>query len=354
VTRALHRFGGSAAFAFLALAAAFCVGYGSDRSLSSGISALYAAAILGVLETSLSLDNAVVNARILGGMTRFWRTMFVTAGMAIAVFGMRILFPLLIVWAVGDRTLPEVATSAWKDPQAFRSVLVAQHAKVAGFGGAFLWMVFFRFFMDARKEHHWLGWIERGLARIGRMESAWIGSALALAFAFHLFVPPRTASTFLAAAIVGILAHLLVEGLGTLLGRGSAGAASVAGGLSGFLYLEVLDASFSLDGVVGAFAISDNLYIIALGLGIGAMFVRSLTLAMVERGTLARFAHLESGAFWAIGALALVLFLSAAGIEVPRTVSGSMGLVPILASLLSSRGGGGPDQSSPKPPITSS
>jgi len=332
VTRAFHRFRGSAAFAFLALAAAFCVGYGSGRSLSSGISALYAAAILGVLETSLSLDNAVVNARILGRMTRFWRKMFVTAGMAIAVFGMRILFPLLIVWAVGDRSISEVAATTWKDPQAFRSVLVAQHVKVAGFGGAFLWMVFFRFFMDARKEHHWLGWIERGLARIGRTESAWIGSALALSF----------------------LAHLLVEGLGTLLGRGSAGAASVAGGLSGFLYLEVLDASFSLDGVVGAFAISDNLYIIALGLGIGAMFVRSLTLAMVERGTLARFAHLESGAFWAIGALALVLFLSAIGIEVPRTVSGSMGLVPILASLLSSRGGGGPDQSSPNPSITSS
>jgi hypothetical protein len=352
--RIFRLFGGSAAFAFLALAAAFGVGYCSDRSLSAGISALYAAAILGVLETSLSLDNAVVNARILGRMTRFWRKMFVTAGMAIAVFGMRILLPLLIVWAVGDRPLSEVAASTWRDPREFQGVLVAQHARVAGFGGAFLWMVFFRFFMDARKKHHWLGWIERGLARIGRMESAWIGSALALSFAFHFFVPARNASPFLAAAMAGMLAHLLVEGLGGLLGRGSTGAATVVGGLSGFLYLEVLDASFSLDGVVGAFAISDDLYVIALGLGIGAMFVRSLTLAMVEMGSLSRFAHLESGAFWAIGALALVLFLSTVGIQVPSPISGSMGLVPILASLFSSRGAGGPDPSYPSPPITSS
>jgi len=349
----LRRFSGSAAFGLLALAAAFGVGYGRDREMSSGISALYAAAILGVLETSLSLDNAVVNARILGRMNRFWRRMFVTAGMAVAVFGMRILFPLLIVWAVGDRPLLEVAASTWKDPQAFRSVLVAQHAKVAGFGGAFLWMVFFRFFMDARKERHWLGWMERGLARIGRMKSAWVWSALALCLAAHVFVPARAASSFLAAAMAGMLAHLLVEGLGNLLGRGSAGTAAILGGLSGFLYLEVLDASFSLDGVVGAFAISDDLYIIALGLGIGAMFVRSLTLAMVEMGTLSRFAHLENGAFWAIGALAFVLFLSAVGIEVPRTISGSMGLVPILASLFSS-GGQLPGQPPSVPPITSS
>jgi len=120
------------------------------------------------------------------------------------------------------------------------------------------------------------------------------------------------------------------------LGQGSAGVKTAAAGLSSFLYLEVLDASFSFDGVIGAFAITNNLLVIALGLGIGAMFVRSLTIVMVETGALARFAFLEHGAFWAIGALAMVLFLSATSVEVPEVVSGSVGLVLILASLFSS------------------
>ena len=333
----IRRFGGSIAFTVFALAGAFAVGYAPGKNLSAGFSALFAATILGVLETSLSFDNAVVNARILEGMNAFWRRMFLTVGIVIAVFGMRIVFPLVIVWAVGNLSLPDVASLTWRDPGEFQRILVAQHVKVAGFGGAFLWMVFFRFFMDAGKELHWLGAIERVLCRIGRMETLWIASTMAVAFVFRSFVPQDEAANFLSSAMAGVLAYLLVEGMGDLLGKGSTGVKTAAAGLSSFLYLEVLDASFSFDGVIGAFAITNNLLIIALGLGIGAMFVRSLTIVMVDTGALARFAYLEHGAFWAIGALALVLFLAASGVEVPEVVSGSIGLVLILASLFSSR-----------------
>jgi hypothetical protein len=333
----LRRFGGSFVFAVLALAGAFAVGYLPGRSLPEGFAALFAAVILGVLETSLSFDNAVVNARILAGMDIFWRRMFLTVGMIVAVFGMRILFPLVIVWAVGGRSFPDVAALTWRDPGEFQRILVAQHVKVAGFGGAFLWMVFFRFFMDKGKELHWLGWIERGLGKVGRMESLWIASTMVVVFLFRAFVPSCEMAAFLESAMAGILTYLLVEGLGDLLGQGQGTAKTVAAGFSTFLYLEVLDASFSFDGVVGAFAITNNLLVIALGLGIGAMFVRSLTIVMVDSGTLARFAYLEHGAFWAIGALALVLFVSATGTHVPEVVSGSVGLVLILASLFSSR-----------------
>src|SRR5207245_6010504 len=74
-----------------------------------------------------------------------------------------------------------------------------------------------------------------------------------------------------------------------------------------FLYLEVLDASFSFDGVVGAFAITSDPIIIAIGLGIGAMFIRSLTVYLVKKGTLAEYVYLEHGALYAIGALAILL-----------------------------------------------
>ena len=335
MTHILRRFSGSIAFTFVALGGAFAVGYLSGGTVSAALSALFAAAILGVLETSLSFDNAVVNARILEGMDHFWRRMFLTVGILVAVFGMRVVFPLLIVWAVGDHSLLDVLVLCWKAPHQFQEILVSQHVKIAGFGGAFLWMVFFRFFMNHQKDVHWLGWLERPLVRAGRMDTLWIAATMVLAFAFRPLVAHGQGAEFLASAMAGVLTCLLVEGLGAFLGE--AGAGAVRTGLSAFLYLEVLDASFSFDGVVGAFAITDNLMVIALGLGIGAMFVRSLTVAMVESGTLAKFAYLEHGAFWAIGALALVLFLSAAGIEIPEVVSGSIGMVLIGLSLVSSR-----------------
>jgi len=107
-------------------------------------------------------------------------------------------------------------------------------------------------------------------------------------------------------------------------------------GFASFAYLEVLDASFSFDGVIGAFAITNNLFIIALGLGIGAMFVRSLTIKLVEVGTLQTYTYLEHGAFWAIGALSLIMYLSAAGNHIPEVVSGTVGLVLIAASFVTS------------------
>jgi hypothetical protein len=107
-------------------------------------------------------------------------------------------------------------------------------------------------------------------------------------------------------------------------------------GFGAFLYLEVLDASFSFDGVIGAFAITDNLFIIALGLGIGAFFVRSMTIKLVDDKTLGAFRYLEHGAFWAIGALALIMFLGVVEVEVPEVVAGSVGLVIIGLSFWAS------------------
>nr|MDT0664980.1 DUF475 domain-containing protein [Micromonospora sp. DSM 115978] len=102
-----------------------------------------------------------------------------------------------------------------------------------------------------------------------------------------------------------------------------------------FLYLEVLDASFSFDGVVGAFAISQNIFIIAAGLGIGALYIRSITVYLVRKGTLSEYIYLEHGAHYAIGALAVILAVSIR-YEVPEIITGLIGVGFILVALLSS------------------
>jgi len=155
-----------------------------------------------------------------------------------------------------------------------------------------------------------------------------------------LALPERTALVFIEAGLGGIIAHVAVEAIGTLLeaqeaARRAAGAL-VRSGLGGFIYLNVLDSSFSFDGVIGAFALSNNMVIIALGLSVGAMFVRSITLLLVRHGTLAEYRYLEHGAFWAIIALGAIM-LASARITVPETVTGLVGAVLIGLSLLASR-----------------
>ena len=110
----------------------------------------------------------------------------------------------------------------------------------------------------------------------------------------------------------------------------------ISSGLISFLYLELIDASFSLDGVLGAFALSHDIIIITIGLAIGAMFVRSMTIMFVEEGTLDEFIYLEHGAHWAIGLLAILMFLSTV-VVVPEVVTGLTGLGFIIASVISSK-----------------
>ncbi|MEI8096290.1 MAG: DUF475 domain-containing protein [Spirochaetales bacterium] len=320
-----RHFTGSTVFALLALATAFWLGWQTGGA-AAGLSLAFTALMLGVLETSLSFDNAVVNARVLATMSPFWRKMFLTLGMIIAVFGMRIVFPLVLVWLVSALPFLDVVRMTWEDPHKFQEILVHQHLIIAGFGGAFLWMVFAKFFFDADKAVHWIPGLEKFLARLGHMEAVWVLFTLGLALVVHELMPALHRPEFLFAAVIGVVTFLALEGLGSLMNNPKLAS---SGGLGAFLYLEVLDASFSMDGVIGAFAITDNLFIIALGLGIGAFFVRSMTIKLVDDKTLGAFRYLEHGAFWAIGALALIMFLGALDIEVHEVIAGTVGLVII-------------------------
>ncbi|MBY0445954.1 MAG: DUF475 domain-containing protein, partial [Burkholderiales bacterium] len=143
--------------------------------------------------------------------------------------------------------------------------------------------------------------------------------------------------SFILASIIGIVTYIVVDGLGSLLSseENHGQTTVVRTGFSAFMYLEVLDASFSFDGVIGAFALSNNIFIIAIGLGIGAMFVRSLTIMFVEKETLDQFRYLEHGAFYAIGALAFIMFIGTFH-EIPEVITGLIGAGLIGISLLAS------------------
>lgn len=300
--------------------------------LSSGLSAFFTALLLVLLEVTLSFDNAVVNARILKDMSPLWQRRFLTWGIAIAVFGTRIILPILIVGAVSALSPWVVAKIAATDPVQYAHLLETAHHSIAAFGAAFLCMVALRYFFDVNKETHWIGHIERHLAKLGAIQAVEIAVVLSILLIVSMIVPDEQ-GTILAAGVVGIVLFVLMEGLTTVLSLNSS--AILNGGLGGFLYLEALDTAFSLDGVVGAFAITSNLLIIAIGLGLGAYFVRSMTVYLVREGTLTHLRYLEHGAHWAIlglgGAMALSLVT-----EVPEAATALIGIIFIGASYVSS------------------
>jgi hypothetical protein len=315
-------------------------------------------ALLAVLEISISFDNAIVNAAVLKGMTARWQQIFLTWGILIAVAGMRLVFPIVIVAAAAGLTIPDVVDQALAHPDLYAHNLKEANAVIASFGGIFLLMVFLDFFLDAGKDADWLR-IERPLAGVGRIRAIVPVIAALVLLGLSALVASGKQSDVLVAGLAGLVAHLLASGIAdrlepagtaaiaagaeeptgaapsTAQARAAAAAALAKGGLASFLYLELLDASFSFDGVIGAFAISKDIVVIAVGLGLGALYIRTLTVYLVRQGVLGEYRYLEHGAHWAIGVLALVLFV---GIEhhVPEVLTGLVGAVIIVCAFLSS------------------
>ncbi|MGZ8142609.1 MAG: DUF475 domain-containing protein [Methylosarcina sp.] len=314
----------------LCLAAAFYWG---------GVTGAFIAMILGVLEVSLSFDNAVVNASVLKRMSERWQFYFLTWGILIAVFGMRLLFPILIVSAATGIDFVGVTNMALKEPATYAHHLEASHVEIAAFGGMFLLMVFFGFIFDEGKELHWLGRIEEKLASFGKLESIELILALGLLLVIQHWLAPEVRLNVMVAGISGVMLFVVVDSLSALFEDEEEGeeftAAVKKTGIMSFLYLEVLDASFSFDGVIGAFAITQDVIIIMLGLAIGAMFVRSLTVYLVRQGTLDEYVFLEHGAHYAIGVLAGIMLISMSR-HIPEVITGLVGALLIGLSVYSS------------------
>ena len=296
-----------------------------------GLSAFVTVVILSILEVTLSFDNAVVNARVLRKMDALWQQRFLTWGILLAVVGTRFILPILIVSVAIVASPLYITKLALTDPEAYSTLLKNVHASITAFGGMFLLMVSLKYFFDTAKNVHWIQSIERHLSNWGHIEAIEIVIALiallSLSYVSHF---PQT--TILVSGVAGLILFILMEGIA---GSLSAPSGAVQSGLSLFLYLNVLDSAFSLDGVIGAFALTSNIVIIMIGLGIGAYFVRSLTIYFVRENTLAELTYLEHGAHWAVLGLALAM-LGNLIIHVPEIFTGLIGLTFVFFAYISS------------------
>jgi uncharacterized protein len=319
----------------LGLALSFWLGTATSGTLGGGLSFLAIGSILAILEISLSFDNAIVNANKLKDMTPVWRQRFLTWGILIAVFGMRIVFPLLIVVIAAGIGPIEAVSLAITRPADYAAVIGEAHLSIAGFGGAFLMMVALTYFVDEGKEVDWIAALERRMRQFGSVRGLEIAFVLLLMLGFASALPSHDSGRFLFASVAGLVVFLGVEVLGHVLDRSDAANTVAKGGVGAFMYLEVLDASFSFDGVIGAFALTTNLFLIAIGLGVGAMYVRSMTVMLVEKETLAEFRYLEHGAFWSILVLSVIMFTQTLW-HVSELITGGIGAALIALSLVSS------------------
>lgn len=323
-------------FTAACFAAAAWYGWASTGSVVGMLSILWIVFVLSILEVSLSFDNAVVNATVLREMDPVWQQRFLTIGILIAVFGMRIVFPIAIVSIAAQIGPWEAVELSLGNPEEYERIVSAAHVGIAGFGGAFLAMVGLTFFFDEEKDVHWIEVLERAGARFASIPAIELGLVLGLIYGVSTLLSPDDALTFLTAGILGLLTFIGVHALGEIIeqseAKKKAAGQVVRSGLGGFLYLEVLDASFSFDGVIGAFALSNNMIVIAIGLSVGAMFVRSMTVHLVRAGTLSQFRFLENGAFWAIIVLGVIMLVSAK-YHIPETFTGLIGAVLIGLSL---------------------
>ncbi|MFE7610917.1 DUF475 domain-containing protein [Streptomyces celluloflavus] len=328
--------------------------------------------ILSILEISLSFDNAVINAGILRKMNAFWQRIFLTIGILIAVFGMRLVFPVVIVAITAKLGPIEAVNLAINDKAHYQELVTSAHPAIAAFGGIFLLMIFLDFLFEER-EHKWLAWIEKPMAKMGKLDTLSIIVALVVLLVSAMTVATSVAhgggdksATVLLSGVAGLITYLVVGGISGYFEdkleedeEDDADAATASGGavngtppvprkgagavmgMAGkaaffmFLYLEVIDASFSFDGVIGAFAITNDIFEMALGLGIGAMYIRSLTVFLVRKGTLDDYVYLEHGAHYAIGALAVILLITIK-YEINEVITGLVGLVLIGLSFWSS------------------
>ncbi|MEI5131460.1 DUF475 domain-containing protein [Streptomyces libani] len=322
--------------------------------------------ILSILEISLSFDNAVINAGILRKMNAFWQKIFLTLGILIAVFGMRMVFPVVIVAVTAKLGPIEAVNLAISDKAQYEELVTSAHPAIAAFGGIFLLMIFLDFIFEDR-DYKWLSWIEKPMAKIGKLDTLSIIIALVALLVSAMTVATSVAhgggdksATVLLSGVAGLITYLVVSGISGFFEAkledevedegGEAGEVAAAPatkgngsavGLAGkaaffmFLYLEVIDASFSFDGVISAFAITNDIFMMALGLGIGAMYIRSLTVFLVRKGTLDDYVYLEHGAHYAIGALAVILLVTIK-YEVNEVITGLIGVVLIALSFTSS------------------
>lgn len=306
--------------------------------VTRGFGELWTFLILVILEVTFSFDNAVVNSKILARMSAFWQQLFLTVGIIFAVVVVRFVLPVILVMISAHTSFSRVLDLALHDAGTYGTMLQQAAPMINAFGGSFLLMIGLSYFLDRGKEVHWLTHIETWLKKFGEYGSVKVLIMLLVALALFATVSHSVQVVVLVAALCGITLHITLDLFSTYFNDRQPHHTTLVGmaAFVSFVYLNILDASFSLDGVVGAFAITNNILIIMAGLGAGALWVRSFTIYLVRTNKLATYQYLEHGAHWAILLLGAVMFMKLYHIELPEWATGLIGLVCIMAAVASS------------------
>ena len=277
-------------------------------------SAIFIVLGLALFESITSIDNAIINAEVLQTMQARARRWFLTWGILIAVFGVRGLLPWLIVWVMTPGLGPWDAFTAslTGDPAALKAIQDSSPVLLMGGGVFFVFLFFHWIFLEPKK--YGLP-VERFIARQGAWFYAVVSIALTAIVWFALDDSPMLAF----GAVVGSSAFFITHGFKRYAEEQEARMLSGEAHMSDIgkiLYLEVIDLTFSIDGVVGAFAFTLSVPLILLGNGIGAVVVRQLTVYGVDR--IKKYVYLKNGAMYSVFVLGCVMLAHGFGIHIPE------------------------------------
>ncbi|MGE5840887.1 MAG: DUF475 domain-containing protein [Deltaproteobacteria bacterium] len=272
---------------------------------------------LAVFESITSIDNAIINADVLGTMQVKARRWFLTWGILIAVFGVRGILPWLIVWIMTPGLSPwQALTAAFTDDPAAQKAIHASAPVLLIGGGVFFIFLFCNWLFQEPKRFGLPG--EDFFARQGAWFYAVVSVALMLIVWFALKKDPVLGF----GAVVGSTAFFITHGFKryaeTQQDRLRTTQTSMSD-IAKIVYLEVIDSTFSIDGVVGAFAFTLSVPLILLGNGIGAIVVRQLTIYNLER--IRRYVYLKNGAMYSVLVLGFMMLTHGYGIHTPEWVA---------------------------------
>lgn len=272
---------------------------------------------LSLFEIISSIDNAVINAEVLGTMSQKARRWFLTWGLIFAVFLMRGALPFLIVWVTIPSLGPIGAITATfsNDPKIAETIEHSSYVLLMG-GGIFLVFLFFHWLFLEPKNYGLKG------ERFFHAQGAWFYAVISVLLSIIVWLSIQEEPLIAFGAVVGSTAFFIVHGFKQYAKQEEehlAEGRNHISDISKILYLEVIDASFSIDGVVGAFAFTFSVPLIFLGNGMGAIALRQITVGNIER--IKKYKYLKNGAMYSILFLGLVMILEGFGFDLPQWVS---------------------------------
>ncbi len=271
---------------------------------------------LSLFEVITSIDNAIINAEVLSGMSKKAQRWFLLWGFMFAVFVVRGLLPLLIVWIANPGiSAMEVISAAWSNDPAIARAIEASSPMLLIAGGVFLIFLFFNWLFLEPKNFGLKG------EAFFQKQGAWFFAVISILLTFIVWKAMKISPMLGFSAVIGSTMFFIIHGFRQfaeeqekkLLGNNN------MSDLSKIAYLEVLDTTFSIDGVVGAFAFTFSVPLILIGNGLGALVLRKLTVSNIER--IKKYKYLKNGAMYSIFFLGVIMIVDAFGIHIPHWVS---------------------------------